>query len=158
MSPFMTLYGYHPPSITSPLKHTTKIQAMEDHIGNQLEVLKLLKYNLVMAHSRMKLQADQHHNEMEFEAGDWVILRIQSYKQTSLNKKNKDTKLTPRHYDPYKVLQRIGSMDYKLEFPPSSCVHPIFNVSFLNKVNDNKITIQTILPMISEEGKIILEP
>ena len=50
----MALYGYHPPSITSPLKGTTKVQAVEDRIGNQKEVLKLLKENLVMAQKRMK--------------------------------------------------------------------------------------------------------
>jgi hypothetical protein len=74
MSPFLALYGYHPPSITSPLKKTTKIQEMENHIGNQQEVLKLLKENLVMTQNRMKQQAYQHHSEREFEVGDWVFL------------------------------------------------------------------------------------
>jgi hypothetical protein len=70
MSPFMALYGYHPPSITSPLKGTTKVQAVEDHIGHQQEVLKLLKDNLVMAQNRMKQQTYQHRSEREFEVGD----------------------------------------------------------------------------------------
>jgi hypothetical protein len=43
--PFMALYGYHPPSTTSPLKWQVKVQAVEDHIENQQEVLKLLKDN-----------------------------------------------------------------------------------------------------------------
>jgi hypothetical protein len=47
-------------------------------------------------------------------------------------------------------------MPYKLEFPPSSRVHPIFHVSYLNKVIENKILVQTILPDIDEEGKVIL--
>ena len=72
--------------------------------------------------------------------------------------KNKDNTLAPKYYGPYKVLQRIGSMDYKLELPPYSCVHPVFHVSLLNKVIGDKIPIQTILLEINEEGKIILEP
>jgi hypothetical protein len=48
-------------------------------------------------------------------------------------------------------------MDYKLDLPPSSHVHPIFHVSFLKKVIGEKIPIQTILLEINEEGKIILE-
>jgi hypothetical protein len=84
MSPFPSLYGYHPPSITSPLKGNTKVQAVEDHIGNQQKVLKLLKDNLVMAQNMMKRQTYQHHSEREFEVGDWVFLRIQPYKQMSL--------------------------------------------------------------------------
>jgi hypothetical protein len=69
MTPFMALYGYHPPSITSSLKEKSKVQAVEDHIENQQQVLQILKDNLTMAHNRMKQQADQHHSETSFEVG-----------------------------------------------------------------------------------------
>jgi hypothetical protein len=55
------------------------------------------------------------------------------------------------------VLQKIGTMAYKLELPSSSRVHPISNVSRLKKVIGDKILVQTILPELDEEGKIILE-
>jgi hypothetical protein len=103
-----------------------------------------------MAQNRMKQQAYQHRNEWEFELGDWVFLRLQPYKQMSLKQQKKDKKLAPKYYGPYKVLQRIRSVTYKLEFPPSSCVHPIFHVYCLKKVIDNKISVQTILPEINE--------
>jgi hypothetical protein len=61
MSPFMALYGYHPPFITSPLRGKPKVQVVEDHIEHQQEVLQLLKDNLVIAQNRMKQQVDQHH-------------------------------------------------------------------------------------------------
>ena len=35
MTPFMALYVYHPPSITSSLKQNYKVQAVEDHIEHQ---------------------------------------------------------------------------------------------------------------------------
>ena len=57
-----------------------------------------------MAQNRMKQQANQHCSEREFEVGNWVFLRIQPYKQMSIKKKNKDNKLSPKYYDPYKVL------------------------------------------------------
>jgi hypothetical protein len=79
MTPFMALYGYHPPSITSSLKEKSKVQAVEDHIENQ-QVLQILKDNLTMAHNRMKQQADQYRSERSFEVGDWVFLRLQPYK------------------------------------------------------------------------------
>jgi hypothetical protein len=37
-------------------------------------------------------------------------------------------------------------MTYKLELPPSSHVHQIFHVSCLNKVTNDKILVQTVLP------------
>jgi hypothetical protein len=76
----------------------------------------------------------------------------------SLNKDKKDNKLSPKYYGPYKVLQKIGTMAYKLEFPTSSRVHPVFHVSCLNKVIGDKILVQTIFPELDKEGKIILEP
>ena len=52
----------------------------------------------------MKQQEDQHHNERSFEQWDWASLRIQPYKQMSLKQLNKDNKLEPKYYGPYKVL------------------------------------------------------
>jgi hypothetical protein len=45
-----------------------------------------------------------------------------------------------------------------LELPASSRVHPVFHVSCLKKVIGNKIPVQTILPELDEEGKLILDP
>jgi hypothetical protein len=158
MTPFMALYGYHPPSITSSLKEKSKVQAVEDHIENQQQVLQILKDNLTIAQNRMKQQADQHRSERSFEVGDWVFLRLQPYKQMSLKQAKKDNKLSPKYYGPYKVLQKIGTMAYKLELPASSRVHPVFHVSCLKKVIGDKIPVQTILPELDEDGKMILEP
>jgi hypothetical protein len=61
--PFMALYGYHHPSITSHLKGKVKVQVVEEHIDKQQEVLKLLKENFVISQNRMKQQAYQHCNK-----------------------------------------------------------------------------------------------
>jgi hypothetical protein len=87
MSPFLELYGYHPPSTTSPLKWNKRVQEVEDQIGYQQEVLKLLNDKLVMSQNRMKQQVYQQRSEMEFEVGDWIHLRLQPYKQISLKQK-----------------------------------------------------------------------
>ena len=76
----------------------------------------------------------------------------------SLKKAKKENKLSPKYYGPYKVLQKIGTMAYKLELPASSRVHPIFHVSCLEKVIGENLPVQTIFPELDEEGKIILEP
>jgi hypothetical protein len=57
MTPFMSLYGYHPPPITSSLKEKSKVQVVEDHIKHQQQVLQLLKDNLTLVQIRMKQQA-----------------------------------------------------------------------------------------------------
>ena len=80
MTPFMELYGYHQPSITSSVTNSSKFQAVEDHMKHQQQVLQLLKDNLNLAQNRMKQQADQHRSERSFNVGDWVFLILQPYK------------------------------------------------------------------------------
>ena len=99
---------------------------------------------MTLAHNRMKQQVDEHHIERGFEVGDWVFLRLQPYK--SLKQSKKDNKLSPKYYGSYKVLQKIGTMAYKLELPTSLCIHPVFHVSFLMKVIGDKILVQSIFP------------
>ena len=75
----------------------------------------------------------------------------------SLKQAKKDNKLSPKHYGSYKVLQKIGTIAYKLELPVASRLHPVFHVSCLKKVIGDKLPVQTILLELDEEGKIILE-
>ena len=75
----------------------------------------------------------------------------------SLKQAKKDNKLSPKYYGMHKVLQKIGTMAYKLELPATSRLHPVVNVSYLKKVIFDKLPVQTILPEHDEEGKIILE-
>ena len=145
----MAPYGYHPLSITSYLRENYKVQEMEDHIEHQQEVLQLLKDNLNLAQNRMKQQVYQHRSERSFDVGDWVFLWLQPYKQMSLKQAKKDNKLSPKYYGPYKVLQKIGSIAYKLELPASSRVHPVFHVSCLKKVIGDKFPVPTILPELN---------
>ena len=59
----MALYGYHPPSITSLVRDSSKVQEMEDSMKHQQTVLQFLKENLNLAQNRMKQQENQRHSE-----------------------------------------------------------------------------------------------
>lgn len=157
MSPFLALYGYHPPSITSSLRVQPKVRAVEEHIQHQQEVLSSLKENLAMSQNCMKQQAGKHRSERHFEVGDWVFVRLQPYKKMSLKQHKKDNKLSPKYYGPYQVLQKIDNVAYKLELPPTTRIHLVFHASCLKKVIGQTISTQTVLPELDEEGIIILE-
>jgi hypothetical protein len=108
MTPFMALYGYHPPSIAPlGLRGKKKVQTMEDHIEHQEEVIQLLNDILAITQNRMKQKENQHHSERESEVVDEVFFRLQPCEQMSLKKQKKDNKLAPKYYGPYKVLERI---------------------------------------------------
>jgi hypothetical protein len=82
----------------------------------------------------MKQQAYQHWSKRQFEEGDWVFLRLQPYKESTLkHKKNK--KIGPKFYGPYKFIRKIGQVAYDLDLS-SSRIHKVFRVSCLKKVLD----------------------
>ena len=59
----------------------------------------------------MKTSYDQGRVEREFVVGNWVYLRLQPYRQTSLALRQSH-KLFPRFYGLYHVLEQIGSVAY----------------------------------------------
>ena len=83
----------------------------------------------------------------------WEAGYFYSYNHTNKCPSNKLRRIINYHQIPYKVLQNIGTMAYKLEIPTSSRVHPIFHVSCLKKVIGENLPVQTIFPKLDEEGK-----
>ncbi|KAL4649808.1 hypothetical protein ACB092_01G041400 [Castanea dentata] len=105
----------------------------------------------------MKQQSDLHRTERVFQVGDWVFLRLQPYKQQSLAARGFN-KLSPRFFGPYKVLERIGDVAYRLDLPPESVIHPVFHVSYLKaKLGNHNISI-SMLPSVNSQGILTPEP
>jgi hypothetical protein len=80
----------------------------------------------------MKSQADKNQSEWTFAAGDMVYMKLQPYVQTSVAARS-NKKLSFRFYGPFRVLQRIGEVAYKLELPQGTKIHPVLHVSQLKR-------------------------
>ncbi|GKE01232.1 putative reverse transcriptase domain-containing protein [Tanacetum coccineum] len=69
---------------------------------------------------------------MEFQVGDRVMLKVSPWK--GVVRFGKRGKLNPRYVGSFKVLEKVGSITYKLELPQElSRVHNTFHVSSLKK-------------------------
>ncbi|XP_026428556.1 uncharacterized protein LOC113324450 [Papaver somniferum] len=100
----------------------------------------MLKGVLEEAQHKIKQQADKKRIEREFKEGDWVYLRLQPYRQTSMQLR-KNLKLAAKFFFPYKILERIGKLKAKL----GSGKLPQTTLPKLNKDQEMKVTPLQIL-------------
>ena len=61
---------------------------------------------MLNAQTRMKFQADRKRSELQFQPGEQVLLKLQSYVQTSVANRSYP-KLAFKYYGPYTVLKRV---------------------------------------------------
>ena len=103
------------------------------------------------------MYADRRRIERSFEVGDLVYLRLQTYRQSSLKQKGAE-KLKPKFYGPYRVSRRIGEVAYELELSEGSKIDNVFHVSCLKKAVGQEVTTSSELPLLDEEGQLVLVP
>ena len=101
---------------------------MQTWMQNRELMHALVKKHLLRAQARMKRQADKGRSERTFAVGDMVFLKLQPYVQTIVMGCS-NNKLPFKFFGPFKILQRIGTVAYKLELPASAAIHNVFHVS-----------------------------
>lgn len=72
-------------------------------------------------------------------------MKLQPYIQTSLANRSSN-KLSFRYFGPFKIVDRIGSVAYRLALPETSSIHPVFHVSQLKKAISASQQVPAELP------------
>ncbi|GJZ16047.1 hypothetical protein Tco_0551724 [Tanacetum coccineum] len=92
----------------------------------------LIKEKLKAARDHQNIYADKRRKPLEFEVGDWVLLKVSPWK--GVMRFGKKGKLAPRYVGPFEILERIGLVAYRLRLPEElSSVHDTFHMSNLKK-------------------------
>ncbi|GKA20500.1 putative reverse transcriptase domain-containing protein [Tanacetum coccineum] len=91
-----------------------------------------IKQIIQAAHDRQKGYTDLKYKPMKFQVRDRVMLKVSPWKGVVRFGKRGEAK--PRYVGPFKVLEKVGSVAYKLELPQElNKVHNTFHVSNLKK-------------------------
>ncbi|XP_020249412.1 uncharacterized protein LOC109826804 [Asparagus officinalis] len=106
---------------------------------------------------------------LEFQVGDYILLKVSPIK--GVQQFGRRGKLSPGYIDPFRIVERIGVVSYRLDILASmSSIHSVFHVSMLKKhlsdkeqqrvldapeieLQDNLITIEIPVCIIAREDK-----
>ncbi|GJW97125.1 putative reverse transcriptase domain-containing protein [Tanacetum coccineum] len=89
-----------------------------------------IKNHLLTARSRQKSYVDVRRKPMEFSEGDRVMLKVSPWK--GVIRFGKRGKLSPRFVRPFKIIDRVRPVAYKLELPRElQGIHNTFHISNL---------------------------
>ncbi|GJZ57662.1 putative reverse transcriptase domain-containing protein, partial [Tanacetum coccineum] len=136
-APFEALYGR---KCRSPVCWTEVGEAQilgPKLIQETTEKIIQIKQRMQAARDQHKSYADLKRKPIEFQVGDKVILKVSPWKWVV--RFGKQGKLNPRYVGPFKVLEKVGEVAYKLELPEElSRVHNTFHVSNLKKCHPDE--------------------
>ena len=136
MAPYEALYGRQ---CRSPLCWNEVGESSitgPDLIRDTSEKVGLIRQPLLTDQSRQRSYADVRRQPLEFEVGDHVFLKVMP--KRGVVRFGKRGKLSPRFIGPFEILERIGTVAYRLALSPSmSGFHEVFHISMLRKYTPN---------------------
>ncbi|GKB79435.1 putative reverse transcriptase domain-containing protein [Tanacetum coccineum] len=105
-----------------------------------------------------KMVQETTEKPMEFQVGDRVMLKVSPWK--GVVRFGKRGKLNPRYVGPFKVLEKVRSVAYKLELPQElSRVHNTFHVSNLKKCySDEPLAVPLEGLHVDDKLRFVEEP
>ncbi|GJS96021.1 putative reverse transcriptase domain-containing protein [Tanacetum coccineum] len=157
-APFEALYGR---KCRSPVcwAEVGKAQLTGPEIIHETtEKIFKIRDRMQVARDRQKSYADKRRRPLEFEVGDKVMLKVAPWK--GVMRFGKRGKLNPRYIGPFRIIERIGPVAYRLELPQKlSRVHNVFHICNLKKcLSDDTLVIPLEEIQLDDKLNFVEEP
>jgi hypothetical protein len=133
MALFEVLYGHRCRTPLNWIEPGERVIFGPDLIKEAEVTVRSIQDNLKATKSCQETYANRRRRPLAFEVGNKVYLRVSPMR--GMKRFGVKGKLAPRYIGPLSILEKCGTVAYKLDLPPSLAgVHDIFHVSQLKKM------------------------
>jgi hypothetical protein len=130
-TPFLMNYGQAPITPAS-LPIIQNNSGAQKFVANWQTQVRKAKHLMKLAQIRQSKYFNQKVSEQEFEPGTLVMLSTYNLRQAGQSSE-RSKKLGPKFVGPFKILQRVGKVSYRLEIPEVWKIHNVFHVCLLKE-------------------------
>lgn len=148
-SPFFLNYGFHPHTSISLLDvkdAESHVEAASDFAKFMSETLQHAMQQIKTAQTKQADMANKHRSsDPAYNLGDLVMLSSNNLSLSNLGTSGA-RKLGPKWIGPFKIIQVLSPVTYKLDLPDSWRIHSVFHSSILKPFHSPTFTSQHVRP------------
>ncbi|KAI0522341.1 hypothetical protein KFK09_004719 [Dendrobium nobile] len=158
MAPYEALYGRKCRTPLCWVETGERKVIGTEMVDETTSKIRLIRDRLKAVQDRQRKYYDAKHRPVEFEVGEFVLLKVSPMK--GVQRFGKTGKLSPRFIGPYEIIEKIGNMAYRLDLPVHmQGIHNVFHISVLRKyVSDDYKRTQSKSIKLRPDLKYVEEP
>lgn len=129
-SPYYSNYGMHIKLPNQFNAFETSMPSVEEFAKRMNEVMNRANENMRSAQLKQKEQADKNRRETQnWKVGDYVFVSTENFRGFN--------KIKEKFIGPFKIIEKINDVSYKVELPAKYQVHNVFHSSLLKTSYEN---------------------
>jgi len=132
-SPMQFLAGMNAPSALDAARHPVPLNTATDWFTVREELRDDARHALTFAQAKMSVYYDRKHTPISFKKGDLAYIRLAGSMEPGYHLPDTSHKLSQQRVGPFKVVDTVGKLAYKLDVPASWKIHPVISVAHLER-------------------------